>query len=335
MTGAPLPAGRRRRRDGRADPPRRRRGRRSTSPASRPGQNRLTRGREMRAGEVVLAPGRPARRRPARRARLGRPGRGRGRPAAAGRGRPDRRRAGRARPGPRARARSATRTPSMLRALAAIGRGRGRDAADRPRRARGRSRDALAPRARRPTSCSITRRRLGRQRATSCPTTLERPGRRAGLPQGPAQAGQAALVRGRPGAGRGRRARWSSACRATRSAASSASSCSSARALTILAGAARIEPTAATPPAGRPLRHAGDRPTYHPRPARRTMGGTLVEPLDWAGSADLRGRRLGRRLRRSSRPATATYPAGRNCRIPALGVRHPVAIAPDAHRRPD
>jgi molybdopterin molybdotransferase len=35
----------------------------------------------------------------------------------------------------------------------------------------------------------------------------------------------------------------------------------------------------------RPFAHAGDRPTYHP--ARRT-GPDLVEPLDWAGSADLR-----------------------------------------------
>lgn len=37
-----------------------------------------------------------------------------------------------------------------------------------------------------------------------------------------------------------------------------------------------------------PFRHTGDRPTYHP--ARRVVAGQpgLVEPLEWAGSADLR-----------------------------------------------
>ena len=47
------------------------------------------------------------------------------------------------------------------------------------------------------------------------PEALEAPGGRAGLPQGPAQAGQTALVRGRPGSGRRRPGPWSSDCRGT------------------------------------------------------------------------------------------------------------------------
>ena len=69
--------------------------------------------------------------------------------------------------------------------------------------------------------------------------------------------------------------------------------------------------------------HRGDRPTYHParwleRPRQRRRG--VVEPLDWAGSADL--------LAVARADGFAVFPAGdrvfpgrRNCRIPAARLR--------------
>ena len=58
-------------------------------------------------------------------------------------------------------------------------------------------------------------------------------------------------------------------------------------ALETLAGRpVRGDRTLAARPLAKRFVHAGDRPTYHP--ARRLDGEPLsVEPLDWAGSADL------------------------------------------------
>jgi molybdopterin molybdotransferase len=57
-------------------------------------------------------------------------------------------------------------------------------------------------------------------------------------------------------------------------------------ALAIMAGREVEEPTI-TLPLATPYRHADDRDVY--RPARLVDGGTRVEPLNWAGSSDLRG----------------------------------------------
>jgi molybdopterin molybdotransferase len=37
------------------------------------------------------------------------------------------------------------------------------------------------------------------------------------------------------------------------------------------------------------FQHRGDRPTYHPGRLQAAENGTIVEPLRWLGSADLRG----------------------------------------------
>jgi molybdopterin molybdotransferase len=59
-------------------------------------------------------------------------------------------------------------------------------------------------------------------------------------------------------------------------------------ALACLAGRPWADPIGGPYPLATRFRHRGDRPTYHP--ARRvTLGGSpVVEPLDWAGSPDLR-----------------------------------------------
>lgn len=59
-------------------------------------------------------------------------------------------------------------------------------------------------------------------------------------------------------------------------------------ALRILAGGPSAIPSTIRLPLARPFRHAGDRPTYHPALRVEGAGGASVEPLDWAGSADLR-----------------------------------------------
>ncbi len=70
-------------------------------------------------------------------------------------------------------------------------------------------------------------------------------------------------------------------------------------ALAILAGREADEPTPSLPLAA-DYRHADDRDVY--RPARLVDGGTRVEPLLWAGSSDLRGAAAG--------DGFAIFPAG-------------------------
>ena len=112
-------------------------------PEVKPGQNLLPRGREMRAGEVVVARGSILR--PARLGVLASVGRTEvtGRAATAGRDRADRRRAGRARPGARAGP-----DPQLERRAAPCPGDRGRRArqcaADRPRRSGPARRDSRA-----------------------------------------------------------------------------------------------------------------------------------------------------------------------------------------------
>ena len=165
----------------------------------RPGQNRLARGREIRAGDVVLRRGgrlNAARDRPAG---LGRPDRGRRRPPAQGRRRPDGRRAGRARPRPRPR------PDPQLERRRCSGRwslGGGADAEALP----------IAPDEPGPLAEV-----LGRGLAADVllitggvsagdarprPRDARTARRRTRLPQGPAQARQAPLVRRRPAAER-------------------------------------------------------------------------------------------------------------------------------------
>ncbi len=259
-------------------------------PEVRAGQNILPRGREMRAGEVVLTAGTILK--PAHLGVLASVGRT---PVRVVRPRvavvSDRRRTGRAgsdaRPGT---------DPQFEYHHAPCpgdrGGSGGRVAADRAGRA---GRTAANPGSRARRRCADDhRRRLGRP---------ARPGSRgsggsgcpAGLPQGPSQAGQTALVRDRLAAGRPGRARWSSGCRAIRSAAWSASCSSSGRLWPSWPGARSGLRRRSRPAWRRAFRHRGDRPTYHPARLKAgsevgSSGSSLIEieTLAWAGSADLR-----------------------------------------------
>jgi molybdopterin molybdotransferase len=58
--------------------------------------------------------------------------------------------------------------------------------------------------------------------------------------------------------------------------------------LRILAGLADAPPAPRRGALARAFRHAGDRPTYHPSRLVGTEAEPVIDPLDWAGSADLR-----------------------------------------------
>ncbi len=59
-------------------------------------------------------------------------------------------------------------------------------------------------------------------------------------------------------------------------------------ALEALAGRPGPDTATVRIPLSRPFRHGGDRTTYHPSRRVGAEGGLAVEPLEWAGSADLR-----------------------------------------------
>ena len=183
----------------------------------------------------------------------------------------------------------------MLQALA----DRGRAPRPRPCRSRPDEPDALQadPRAAgsRPTCCSITGGVSAGQRDL-VPEALERPRRPSRLPQGPAQAGQAALVRrGRPGAGADRTAEPGALVFGLpgNPVSGLVGFLLFVRpALAVLADRPGSPPVPRPVRLARPFRHRGDRPTYSP------------------GAADLRlGARPGTRPR--SRPSTG--PARPTC----------------------
>lgn len=68
-----------------------------------------------------------------------------------------------------------------------------------------------------------------------------------------------------------------------------------------------------------PFRHRGDRPTFHPARARATGGCLEVEPLAWAGSADLRAA--------AHADGFAHFPAGDRDYLPGEPVRFLPMIA--------
>ena len=203
--------------------------------------------------------------------------------------RANRGRAGRARPGSRARARSGTRTRSCSRPWRWTRCRAPERPADRPGRA-GRS-PRLLEQGLEADVLVVTGGVSAGQRDL-VPAALERAWRDAGLPQGPAQAGQAALVRRRAAA---RRGAGVSGLRPARQPGQRPGRVPALH----QAGAPRSggppgRPAGAgKPAAGHRFVHRGDRPTYHPARRVRAVRGPrrpgVIEILDWAGSADLVG----------------------------------------------
>ena len=293
MTGAPLPPGcdavvmheRTQAEDNRV---------RVDEPEVRAGQNILPRGREMRAGEVAVSAGTVLK--PAHLGVLASVGRA----ECAGR----RARGSRSSPpatswsspaGSPAPARSAIRT----RSCSAPWR-RGTQPTPTCCRSRPTSRAALREILRRGLEADVLldhRRRL-RRPARPRPRGARGPGSPPGLPQGPAQAGQTGLVRGRTDAARGSGRRGSPRRPLVFGLPGNPVSgvvgylLFVRPALGVLSH--RPGPPSAHRPARltRPFRHRGDRPTYHPArlvpSSDADSGPPRIETLDWAGSADLR-----------------------------------------------